>query len=311
MLNPQGRRRLQVALLSVLLAAVAAPCLAQTDPSDPWERTNRKIYRFNHRIDRRIILPLAQGFAGAPSGVRRAVHNFSVNMGEPLVFVNDVLQGHPGQAATTVGRFAINSIFGLAGLFDVAAKGRIPHHDNGFGTTLGRWGVGPGPYVFLPLLGPSTVRDSFGSGVDIALNPFTYVRYTGSAAVGVVTTVGQGLERREEAARDLAVINETSTDPYATLRSYYLQNRQAEITGQAADVGALPDLEDPGASPAPAGSVSPAGSAAQSAPRPSAVAPPLSGEAGALPRPETTSSPDMPECATPPPPERASDQTPH
>ena len=135
-------------------------------------------------------------------------------------------------AASTVGRFAINSLFGLAGIADRAARG-LPLHENGFGTTLGRCGVEPGPYLFLPLVGPRTVRDSVGGLADLGLDPLSYVHYSGQTAVGVSTAVVDTIIDRIDAERDLATIEETSTDPYATIRSFYLQNRRQEISGDA------------------------------------------------------------------------------
>ena len=149
-------------------------------------------------------------------------------------------------------RIVINSTFGVAGFLDVAKKNGLPRHDNSFGTTLGRWGVGPGAYVFVPLLGPTTVRDGLGRIGDIGLNPLTYARFVGRTEIGIAGTVIQGLGERLDGERDLDHIRDTSTDPYATLRSYFLQNRQAEITGKDVDINALPDLDTdaPAATPA-------------------------------------------------------------
>lgn len=231
----------------------AGPSLAQSrDPSDPWERVNRRFFAVQQGLDRKIFGPLARGYGGiVPGFVRKGIGNFAQNLTEPLVMVNDLLQGHPGRAASTLGRFAINSTFGVAGVVDVAQKGRIPHHDNGFGLTLGRWGMKPGPYIFLPLLGPSTLRDSVGDGADIGLNPLNYVSYRNKAVIGAVVVVAQGLDTRVNAARDLETINETSTDPYATLRSYYLQNRAAEVAEKPVEIQTLPDFDESEPSAAP------------------------------------------------------------
>jgi phospholipid-binding lipoprotein MlaA len=275
--------------LSVLLVGLsAAPSFAQTDTSDPWEGINRRFFAFNEGLDRALIGPLSNAYAVIPSPLRTGISNFGRNLGEPVVFVNDLLQGHPGQAASTLGRLAINSTFGLLGLLDVAKAGRIPHHDNGFGTTLGRWGAKPGPYLFLPLYGPSSVRDGLGAGGDFALNPLTYARYPGRIEIGAAVTVTHGLQRRIDAGPELDTVRQTSTDPYATIRSYYLQSRQAEVSGKPVDIETLPDFDTP---PAPAGSTTPPRSppgAAKPTPTPAPLRP---GPAQATPPPETTAPP--------------------
>lgn len=235
------RASLLVAVPLVLLSA--QPSFAQIERSDPWEKMNRGFFRVQMGFDRALVAPLARGLGKTPSPFRVALRNVLRNLGEPLVAVNDLLQGRVGTAASTVGRFGINSIFGVGGVMDVAQRGGIPHHDNTFGTTLGRWGVGPGPYLFLPLLGPSTVRDAFGGAADIGLNPLSYAQYANKQAIGISTTVVEGLLDRIDAARALAVIEQTSTDPYATIRSFYLQNRQHEITGKEVELEQLPDFD--------------------------------------------------------------------
>lgn len=298
--------RSRVPLLLVagaVCTSLAGPCRAAADPADPLEGMNRRFYAVQEVLDRHIFEPLAKGFGKTPSALRSALINFSRNLGEPVIFVNDLLQGHGGQAARTAARIVVNSTVGLAGMMDVAKKNHLPHHDNGFGTTLGRWGVQPGPYLFVPLLGPSNFRDSFGGLADIGLNPLTYARYPGKTEIGIVTTIVDGLGERVDAQQDLDTIRQTSTDPYATLRSYYLQNRQAEITGKSVNIETLPDFDTPG--PAPAGSVSPTGGPPVAQPQPAAPMPRLPGEAAALPHPEAA-----PDTAKPPsPPEPAAEPT--
>jgi phospholipid-binding lipoprotein MlaA len=262
---------------SLLFAAplallLATPSYAQ-ERSDPWEGMNRRFFAFQQGLDRLIIGPVARGLGKAPSPLRRALRNVTRNLGEPTVAVNDLLQGRIGTAASTVGRFAINTIFGVGGVMDIAERGRIPHHDNDFGITLGRWGVGPGPYLFLPFVGPSTVRDGFGEGADIGLNPLTYVDYNGATTVGISTAVIQGLLDRIDAARDLATIQQTSIDPYATIRSGFLQDRQYKITGKSIELEPLPDFDTEGA-PAPQPSPTVAAPPADATP-PSPPNPPL------------------------------------
>lgn len=239
------RPRFQLLLISAFAVAVSAgPSRAQVDQSDPWEPANRKLYAFHMKLDRAFIKPVAHAFARLPKPLRKAMRNFSSNLGEPVVFVNDLLQGHVGTAASTLGRFTINTTVGVGGVFDVAAKGRIPHHDNGFGTTLGRWGAHPGPYMFIPLVGPSSVRDAFGGIVNVFLSPHYYLDYPARPEVSTITTVDNGLERRLDAQQALTTIEETSTDPYATLRSYFQQTREADIHG-AINPTNLPEFDTP------------------------------------------------------------------
>lgn len=251
-------------LLGAACTAAATPCRAAGDPADPWEGMNRRFFAIEEALDRHLIGPAASAFGKAPSPLRDGLHNFGVNLKEPVVFVNDLLQGRPGQAARTLARLAIDTTVGLGGFIDVAKKNHLPHRDNGFGTTLGRWGAAPGPYIFLPLVGPSTLRDAFGGVADIGLDPLTYTRFEGRTAVFITAAAIDGLSKRSDAKQDIETIRQTSTDPYATLRSYYLQNREAEIRGGAAvNLDTLPDFDVPGAAP-PAAPTSPPPSPAPS-----------------------------------------------
>ena len=137
-----------------------------------------------------------------PSPIRTAIRNIIANLTEPGVAANDLLQGHPEISARTVGRFAANTTVGLGGMIDVAAHLGLPHHDNGFADTFGRWGVYPGPYLFIPLMGPTTVRDGLGSVADTLTDPFTWSRFYHRWTIIDVRAVWSGLDQRTEA--DLA-----------------------------------------------------------------------------------------------------------
>ena len=219
-------------------------------PGDPWERLNRKGYAINHVIDTLVVRPLALFTRGlTPGPLGRAVHHALVNLSEPVVIINDILQLRFKRAAASTGRFALNSTVGLAGMVDVANRAHLPHHDNTFGDTLGRYGVKSGPYLYLPLVGPSTVRDLFGAGIDSVSNPIFFLQFpysnTATLGVGLLT----GLDARAEAEPDLKTLLDGAADPYATLRSTYLQSRQGDID-QASKPLVLPDFDDP-ASKAP------------------------------------------------------------
>ena len=200
------------------------------DP-DPYEKLNRKSYALFRYLDRHAIRPASVFYAHAvPKVARTGLHNAIQNVGEPVIFFNDVLQLHPTAAAQTLGRFAINSTIGVAGLGDPATAEGVPYHQNSFGTTMGRYGVPAGPFLFIPVLGPSDVRDLVGGGVDTLTDPLTWISYTGRFAVNASRTVVSGLDTRANADPQLKQLDALATDPYASLRSLYLQNRQAQIT---------------------------------------------------------------------------------
>ena len=280
-----SRRSSPTALACALLlaagsAAAQAPEAARNP--DPYEHWNRKVFAFNQSLYAHVFRPAAMAWKHVvPAPFRAGLRNAYSNLGEPVVMINDAIQGRGKDAATSFGRFALNSTAGIAGLVDYAKREGLAHHDNGFGTTLGRWGARPGPYIYLPVLGPSDVRDGFGSGVDVLLNPQTWIGYGARPIVGGVETVSSGLNTFADADPELQTLKATSTDEYATLRSLYLQNRQAQIRGEAVDVNALPDFDDPSrTAPAAAGAVSPTG--APPLKRPGTNGP--SGDAAALPQ---------------------------
>ena len=182
--------------------------------------------------------------AVVPKLLRTGIRHVFSNLDEPLVFANDILQLKPKRAARTFARFVINSSVGVGGVFDVAVKADLPHHPNGFGDTLGRYGVGPGPYLFIPFVGPTDLRDLFGDSADNALLPaavgFPFDRKEFTIPRSVVT----GIDLRAESDADLKALYAGAADRYATLRSVYLQSRVAEID-EIRHGTATPKLDDP------------------------------------------------------------------
>jgi phospholipid-binding lipoprotein MlaA len=245
---------------------------------DPWQKFNRASFAVHQFLDHWFLRPAAMVYSHVvPPPLREALRNILGNLHEPVVFANDMFQGHFGPAGETVGRFAANTTLGVGGVFDVATQMGAPHHDNTFGLTLGRAHVHPGPYLFIPLMGPSTVRDAFGAVVDSALDPWHWPRYRYYRTVTETRIVVGGLDKRAQLDPDLKALLADATDPYATLRSVYLQSQQSQIdegAPGASAVPALPDFGDQGESaPAPA-SAQPAPASGQPAPPPPSETPP-------------------------------------
>jgi phospholipid-binding lipoprotein MlaA len=236
---------------------------------DPLEGFNRAMFSVHQKLDKAVFRPVALGYRDVvPKPVRSGLRNFFSNLGEPIVALNFLLQLKFGKAAETLGRFAINTTIGIGGLVDIA-KGpdfRLPHRPNGFGDTLGFYGVKPGPYLFIPLVGPTNLRDFIGGqGEGFVLpaaigKPFDRWEYQMPKAV--IT----GFDMRAESDDDLRALMDGAIDPYATLRSAYMQSRQGEIDqlrGKPRDVRS-PELGEPlddpastATSPAPGKSATP------------------------------------------------------
>lgn len=200
-------------------------------PGDPAEAVNEVAFVAVQAVDEAIVAPVAQGYEDAlPEPIRDGIHNVLNNLDEPIVFLNFLLQLKIGKAFETVGRFAINSTVGVAGLFDVAKKKpfNLPRRANGLADTLGFYGVGPGPYLFLPLIGSTTIRDLLGRVVDLSLVPTAvgkpFTNPLVSASKGVLSSIDERVRNDEILTRV-----QQSGNPYAAMREYYLKKRQAEI----------------------------------------------------------------------------------
>ena len=233
-------RVLTLAAVVALAACAAQPPAGDADAlteykanNDPIEPTNRFFYRVNDGLDTYLLAPVARGYRYVvPGAIRRPIHNVLANITTPVVFANDVLQAKPRRAGDSMMRFVINSTAGVGGLFDVASTLGYPEHDSGFGTTLALWGVGEGPFLFLPVLGPSNPRDAAGFVGNLALDPLTYASFGGSATLGGSRLGLSAVDARERALDPIDQIKKSALDPYATFRSLYRQNRQSEIDEQ-------------------------------------------------------------------------------
>ena len=199
--------------------------------NDPLEPTNRFFYRVSNTVDRYTLKPVAKAYvAVVPQPARNGVHNVLANFSSPTTFANDVLDAKPRRAGDTFMRFLINSTVGVVGIFDVAKGWGYPAHEADGGMTLALWGAPSGPYLFLPVLGPSSPRAATGFGLDVALAPLTYVpRGYGLLTlnyalygVGIIDARSQVLDQLDQIDRDYL-------DPYAAIRSLYRQNRTAQV----------------------------------------------------------------------------------
>lgn len=218
----------RAALLIALLAL--AGCVSQDSLSnvehDPWERVNRTSYVVSDGFDRVLLKPVARGYDFIlPSWASRGVTNFSNNLTTPRSMVNNFLQGKPKQGVSDFGRFLLNSTFGLGGLLDVATMNGLEIYDEDFGQTLAVWGVPDGPYVYVPFLGPYTLRDAIALPVDILSDPLMHYEVTSVRDRLNVLRIIDIRAQLFTAERFL----EDSKDPYITIRESYLQNRRFEI----------------------------------------------------------------------------------
>ncbi len=218
-----------------VLSGCAAQPATYADEPDPWEGMNRGIFAFNRGLDKVIIRPAAKGYTHVlPQPARRGVTNFFNNLEEPFNAINSLLQGKPGLAGNAVGRFAINSTVGLAGLMDVAAHSGVEdedgrerglrRHEEDFGQTLAVWGVPGGPYLMLPLLGPSSARDLFTTVQRF----FSPLRYFSSSEARRPLIALRILDARSRFLSLDDTIN-ASADPYLFVRNGYIQNRTFAI----------------------------------------------------------------------------------
>lgn len=216
--------------LALAAAALAGCATVQTPtPGDPLEGLNRTVFKFNDTLDTYALKPVAKGYAWAvPQPVRSSVTNFFSNIGDVYVAANELLELKIADGVGDVMRVVINTVFGVGGLFDVATAARLPKHSADFGVTLGHYGVPPGPYLVLPLLGPSTVRDTAGLAVDYYGNPLSYVSPSGVSwalyGVNLVNT-------RANLLTTVDVLSGAAIDKYSFIRNAYLQRRQFLITG--------------------------------------------------------------------------------
>ncbi|MCW5636697.1 MAG: VacJ family lipoprotein [Rubrivivax sp.] len=213
-----------------------------TNPADPWEAFNRRMFAFNDALDEAILKPVATAYRdNVPELIRRGVDNVLQNIGDAWSAVNHLLQGKVESGLEMGARFFVNTLMGFGGLLDPATEMRLVRRSEDFGQTLGRWGAGPGPYVVWPLLGPRTVRDSFGTIVDMPFEPSrlpaTETGRYATAALAVINTRTNLLS-----ASDL--LDQVALDRYVFLRDAYLQRRLDAVYDGAPPLETFDDEPD-------------------------------------------------------------------
>ncbi len=297
--SANGRVAVRIAAARLVIGGLVVLGGCATQPGnmaeayrDPYEQFNRKVYALNKGLDRYALLPGAKVYrAGTPAALRRGIAGGLSNLDEPLSFINSGLQAKPKAAGRTFARFFINTVFGVAGLVDVATDWGLPEQKEDFGQTFAVWGFKSGPYLMLPFFGPSTLRDGVGLGVEFVADPVPYVRnrITPWHTINTVEEFGlKALNLRSsliDAGADGVLAG--SLDEYATVRSAYLQRRQSQIYD-----GNPPDEDDPGDAPLAPGAAK-GGAVKDSAPAGATVnGPPATPVPSATDRPTPSTPPD-------------------
>jgi phospholipid-binding lipoprotein MlaA len=261
-------RRMALAALMLAGAALNQGCStlgakSAGDRLDPWEKWNRKVFSFNESLDENVLKPVATGYSNVvPEPVRRGIGNFFGNAADAWSAVNNMLQGKVANGLHDIIRFGTNTVFGLGGFLDVATEFGLDHQYEDFGQTLGAWGVGPGAYVVWPVLGPSSVRESFALPLDRSVSPALAFR---GGAIKYEITALQIINTRAGLLGASRVVDDIALDKYTFVRDAYLQRRRSLVF----DGDEPPRPEEPAAdAKAPAAAAS-----AASAPAPAASAP--------------------------------------
>lgn len=247
-------------LATTALLGVLGGCASDANHVDPWEKTNRVTYQLNDGLDKYALKPAADTYVKViPKPVRTGLGNGFDNLGYFNVIANDFLQAKWNQGWSDSGRMAINSSLGIAGIFDVAGPWGLSSHENDFGLTLGQWGCQTGPYLVLPLFGPSTVRDGAGIPVEFATDPTTYLCLPMRYVIPLYSV--EAIDTRSRAEKEIRFRNAAAIDQYVFTRDAYMQYRQAQLHNQTPTTGpSIYDEEsnEPATAPATAATTQPA-----------------------------------------------------
>jgi len=224
-----------------------ADVAATSGADDPLEPFNRMLFGVNEAIDMVVLRPVSLVYrAVVPSPMRHGIANMVANAYAPVTFANDLLQGDPEAAKVTLVRFMVNSTAGFGGMVDAAAAAGLSQRYEDFGQTLGVWGAGPGPYLMVPVVGPTTVRDGVGRIVDIAFNPLTWILWYQPHEVQLAPYMARLVTTHESVMDDLQALRKTSPDFYASVRDIYMQKRAADIANGVAAQGVLEPINPAG-----------------------------------------------------------------
>jgi phospholipid-binding lipoprotein MlaA len=243
-----------VSLLLVMLMCITLAACSTTSADgeyvvdDPLEDVNRTTLKINEAVDKAVIEPIARGYrAGTPTALRLVVRNFLRNLKSPVIIGNQILQGDLEGTANSTLRMVVNTLAGFGGILDLATDGGVPYEPEDFGQTLAVWGVDNGPYLVLPIFGPSTLRDAGGMLVDSYADPIRlYLFNTDQEEWHYVRLGAIVLDQREELLDIIDDLRRNSFDYYAAMRSTYIQRRQALVNDQDPDAGggvAIPDYQ--------------------------------------------------------------------
>jgi phospholipid-binding lipoprotein MlaA len=242
MKNNQAALTMAAASLALL---VTSGCATGPDrkPGDPFEPANRAIFKFNDKLDTYIAQPIAKGYQKVtPQPLRQAITNFFSNLGDASNFANNLLQLKITDATEDLMRIAMNTVFGLGGLIDFATAAGLPKHHQDFGLTMGHYGVPAGPYLVLPLFGPSSVRDGIGLAADVKLNVINYFE----PAVRNPLYIAQFISARSDLLGATDLLKAAALDPYSFVRDAYRQQRESLIRGSQNNNAPLPNYDEPG-----------------------------------------------------------------
>ena len=240
----RGLRIIIIGLVSVILSGCATYSgNSMTNSSDPWQAVNRPVFAVNDTFDKMLFKPLAKGYANlAPEPVQNAVTNFFSNLNEIDNAINNLFQGKPVQFATSIGRLAINSTVGLGGLFDVASYAGLKHAPEDLGQTFGTLGASAGPYIVLPLLGSSSIRDLPGRVLSMYINPLAWLDDVSfrNIMVGV-----NAVDSRANLLAKEDIASEISNDKYTLYRNSFLEERDFQISdGNLSDADLIPEIAE-------------------------------------------------------------------
>ena len=226
-MRTSGKRHLRTFAV-VSAALLFAGCAATPSRVDPFEPFNRAMFSVHEVVDGNVVKPIAEGYVKyVPELLRTGVANFFGNIDDLFIGINNMLEGNGNRAGDDFGRVVLNTTFGLGGIFDLASMMGIEKHNQDFGITFGKWGIEPGPYLFIPLLGPTTVRDGTGTLIRYYLGPITYI-VNDVPVRNILYGVGY-LNVRAQALETEKLVDTAALDRYRFIRNAYLRARQAQI----------------------------------------------------------------------------------